>query len=479
MIHCNQDKLSFGIDAILSNSRIPENIKNHIRSSIQQTDEFVCRAGLIPYFAGISSIEEVKNLIPPCINIGGIEYNYHEIYNKLLQLSLIDDKKLIRDKIRDKIYYFIDEENFEKNLGEFKFIDAKLEKDKILTNQGFLDYNWAVLENYDKYLPKVWINSLSLLALIKWQYYSQTKDEIILNAISKLITWLNNNRYYIELYGWAEYLKGFSTTIKIFETCLSLQTLLKAKKIKYLQKLLSDFNLDFDFTEIDFKKYADAIVNFQKEGRLSDGRFPSDIIYGKEDDKFIVRDYYYIGDTGSTCSAIQFLLEYINNIDNIDEDQQARINESLMSAKNWLIEQQDKKSGAWRRDNKNSIEFTTNAIQSLLKYKNSSLEDSDVQDAIILGLSWLRDQFCIVTNNNNNLIYAWPKEDNVQCGCEKNTAYAVSTLLKANVNYESFVIRKAVLWLLDASPQFGFDNVYIYCAVLDYLKSMEQTKSEL
>lgn len=429
--------LDFDITRLFRNTRLSENLKTRIKLRLFESDNIINKYGLSPFLSGLATFEEIEHNIPQKVTIYDKEYTSEELKNTLLNLSLIQDQEKIKEKISQKITALL-KDKFDSEEGVFNFIDVRSEPTMINSKN--------CISKKTESIPKVWINTLCVFVLIKWQIYTQSRDKTLVSSIEKSIKWLNENK---EVYGWFEYCKGTSNIIKLFETTITLQALLRASK------------LDYKLDEINFNEYAKKILALQKHSH--NGSWPSEIIISS--DKKIT-NYRYDGDIGATSYTIHFLDEFLGKAE--DDQLKKRISYALRHGYRWLISKQN--NGYWEKNNKDSIDYTTNAIQALIKCGKYFKDDNKLKDSIYKGLEWLGDKFCLEVNND--IIYAYPKDEDDNIACEKNTAFVVTTLLKASIPNDSFIVRKAMLWLLDAKPQFEFDEIYIYCAMLEYLRSL-------
>lgn len=444
-----QYNLDFDISRLFGNGRLSDNLKKTIKLRLFDTENFINKYELFPFFAGLSTYEEIESKIPDSVWIYDKEFKADELKKNLLNLSAVQVQKRIEEKVQEKIDALI-ENKFDPKKGIFNFIKAGEGND--------VSNSKKCIDEKSSHVPKVWINTLCVFVLIKWQLFTNSQDSKLFSTIYKTIEWLNKNK---EVYGWLEYCKGTNNIIKLFETTITLQALLRASKVDYI--------LD----ELDFENDAKKILDLQKHS--NNGSWPSEIEFIKSNDnnstELLINKYTYIGAVGATSCAIHFLDEFLDNRE--DSVLKGDVINSLEKGYKWLIDQQQ--NGYWMQKDKElkdkeSIDFTTNAIQSLIKCGKYFYADERLEKSIYKGLEWLGDQFCIETTDD--IIYAWPKDDYKQQACEKNTAYVITTLLKAGIPNDSFIIRRAMLWLLEAKPKFDFDEVYVYCAMLEYLKSL-------
>ena len=438
-MNCNLD---FDVTRILQNQRLSFDIKNKVQLRLFEVDKFINTYKLSSYLAGLTPLHEIEKKFPKKATLHDKEYTAASLKTTLENLASIKDRDKIEAKVKGKILDLLD--RFDPEKGIFTFHDRKSNN-----SEGCIH----VQADSNEYMPKVWINSLCLFALVKWQLYSKVSDKKLTFAIKKGIEWLNDNK---EVFGWFECRKAStSTIIKMFETTLTLQALLRASQLKY------------ELKEIDVDNYARLILKLQKESE--NGSWPSEVIIKRtnEQSQPEIIDRQYGWAVGATSYAIHFLDEHLtDNKDNILSEQ---VKESLKNGYKWLLNQQ--KDGYWKKNDKESVDYTTNALQALIKCGKHFSDDNALDESIRMGLAWLGDNFCIEANND--IIYAWPRDEDINDACERNTAFAITTLLKAGIPNDSFTIRKAMLWLLDEKPNSDdFAEVYIYCALLEYLKSL-------
>jgi len=443
--------LDFSINRVLSNDRIPVMERNMIRSHLYETNQFVKKYDLEDFFCGLTSLETIKPRIPKTTSLFGRELTYEEIIKKFQNIDLLSDDEKILSKIKDKIAQIISPENFDSEHGVFKFIDFNSEKNRT----SITKINKINNIDYD-FVPKNWINSLSVIALIKWQLFTKTIDQSIHDTIVNGINWIKNNRlsFYGNYHGWSEYSKSSEDfSLKTCETALALQTLLRAKKI----------NLDLD---LDFDPFVDTMLKLQQP----DGRFATSVF---RKDSGVHLENGGDASCGATAGACQFINDYLEYAGPNTRRYRDLVN-AIKRGGDFLVTHGNSE-GFWLKNCRPSIDFTTSAIQALIKIrelnrKHIEIDQNKYSKVIEKGLDWLANQFCVITVGKE-IEYAWPDEIEINKSCERNTAYAVSTLLKAGVPRNTYIVRKSILWLLDVKPEFKFNNIYIYCAILEYLKA--------
>lgn len=466
------ENIDFSVNRVLNNSRIPYESRSLIRAKLHETSEFIFNHKLEGFFNGsrLFDKKEIIKLIPEESSLYGNLYNKKELYQKLSAVSRIEDTKIIKNKIRNKIRNLISDESFHHETGSFKFIDPKKEEEIIYKNHINLDVDLRVFKN-NEYIAKNWINSLSVIALIKWIIYSKDNDRKLTDTVRKGLRWIEQNSdiYFENYYGWNEYFKGVSRIYKTCETCLSLQTLLRALKLSR--------RINFKFTFEKFTPFLETILRLQIKDGVHAGGWPSEIIFSEKEED----EYVFDGLVGATAAACQFLCDCLTLLPDhqIKNYHKQHIIMAIKAGREILIKTQDVSKGCWFKKIDNnmepSIDFTTSAIQALVKIRqiNECHTSFEIDNSVEKGLEWLASDFCLITIANK-MEYAWPKEGIGNVGCEKNTSLAVSTLLKAGVPPDTYIVRKSILWLLDAEPEFRFENVYVYCAILEYLKALER-----
>lgn len=346
------------------------------------------------------------------------------------------EKNLKKENLDRKVSYFIDcivesQEKSGEDGGGWKKIELKQER---------VSYNISP--------SNAWNNSVLTMSLIKWEKIKKSKSKKLEEAIEKGIDWLNNHKIREGNYfGWA----GMTGRNNIYDTSFAITT----------------------------------IINFEETFKKKIGKVPIETLLDDNSDYFLKKEKLWIPeigqepDIGSSSYALLALMHYYNkkgyyNYPRIVEGIQGLIENSLNGS--WGKGSKEKYNRPW-------VDRTCYALQTLIKYSlDTSVNENDkiiIENKVKKGIEFLESQLKL-NSEENYKFWSW-LDDRTSSFSIRNSALAISTLLKCKVPYYNSTIETGLFGLFKLleikkvpaeNKNFFPDNEFPYfvCTLADYLK---------
>lgn len=319
-------------------------------------------------------------------------------------------------------------------------------------------------------IPNAWTNSIITLILNKWllvleDYYFAPKNTVdrIKNAIARSSVWLeehkNKNN---DLEGFGPFPPSVnSILVNTYDT-----------SFVYISQLYNSKISKSLFNENRLEKVYKNLISSQLYNNDA-GAWYSDNI--RTNNKL---------DVGATSYAVSLLLKINENKYSIDRN-------FVDFGIEWLIQQQNI-DGGWGdiKDECSYVDKTCLAVMAIQKYTEYAAMNSKFEDIINNGLKFIESRIeeyhCQNKEGHAIQLHCWPKENQstVEAICFKNSALAVSTLLKCDVPIYRGSVRRCVSSLIrlykenhsipGTQPILNIEEAYFVCMLADYLRAWIQ-----